>query len=104
MELKLDAKTLVIGIALGIVATVVIGAGDMSEDNADFGIAIPSGAAEGAALVKTVDDALYIINPRSGMAIRVLQAGIKSDYTDRRESRGRPFFLSSRESSKSSGN
>jgi hypothetical protein len=93
MELKLDAKTLVIGIALGIVATVVIGAG--SADKADFGIAIPSSTGEGAALVRTVDDGLFIVNPKTGMAMRVLQAKLKYDYTDRRDAGNKPFFLSS---------
>ncbi len=92
MELKLDVKTLVIGIAIGVAVTAVIGAG--SADKADFGIAIPSSVAEGSALVRTADDALYIVNPKSGMAVRVLQASIRSDPYDRRDNKGRPFSLS----------
>jgi len=95
MELKLDAKTLVIGIALGIVATAVIGASVGSADKADFGIAIPSSTGEGAALVRTADDGLYIVNPKTGMAVRVLQAKLKYDYTDRRDVSNKPFFLNS---------
>jgi hypothetical protein len=94
MELKLDVKTLVIGIALGIIVTAVIGAGYGSADKADFGIAIPLGTGEGAALVRTADDGLYIVNSKSGMAIRVLQAGINAEPSDRRNTRGKPFSLS----------
>jgi hypothetical protein len=92
MELKLDVKTLVIGIAIGVIVTSVIGAG--SADEADFGIAIPSSTSEGSALVRTADNALYIVNSRSGMAVRVLQANISADPYDRRNSKGRPFSLS----------
>ncbi len=93
MELKLDVKTLVIGIAIGVVVTVVIGAG--SADKADFGIAMPSNTGEGAVLVRTSNDALYIVNSKNGMAVRVLQASINSEPSDRRNIRGRPFSLSS---------
>jgi hypothetical protein len=96
MELKLDVKTLVIGIALGIIITAVIGAGVGSADKTDFGIAIPSsGANEGSALVRTADDGLYIVNPKSGMAVRVLQASINAEPSDRRNTKGKPFSLSS---------
>ena len=93
MELKLDVKTLVLGIAIGVIATAVIGAG--SADKADFGIAIPSTVpGESAAIVRTADDGLYVVNVRSGMAVRVLQAAIRDEPYDRREPRGKPFFLS----------
>jgi hypothetical protein len=95
MELKLDVKTLVIGIALGIIVTAVIGAGYGSADKADFGIAIPSSQGEGSALVRTADDGLYIVNPKNGMAIRVLQASINAEPTDRRNTKCKPFSLSS---------
>jgi hypothetical protein len=97
MELKLDVKTLVIGIALGIIITAVIGAGVGSADKADFGIAIPSATGEGSALVRTADDGLYVVNPKSGMAVRVLQAVIRAETSDRRDIKGRPFFLSGQE-------
>jgi hypothetical protein len=94
MELKLDVKTLVIGIAIGAIVTAVIGAG--SADKADFGIAVPGGGnIEGSAVVRTADDALYVVNTKSGMAVRVLQAAIRAEPADRRDSKGRPFFLSS---------
>jgi hypothetical protein len=93
MELKLDVKTLVIGIAIGVIATAVIGAG--SADKTDFGIAIALGTGEGAALVRTLDDGLYIVNSKSGMATRVLQASINAEPSDRRNTKGKPFSLSS---------
>jgi hypothetical protein len=92
MELKLDVKTLVIGIAIGVIVTAVIGANGAGE--ADFGIAIPSSTGEGSALVRTADDSLYIINAKSGMAVRVLQAILRAEPMDRRDAKGRPFFLS----------
>jgi hypothetical protein len=100
MELKLDVKTLVIGIAIGVIVTAVIGAG--SADKADFGIAIPSSTGEGSALVRTADDGLYIVNSKSGMAIRVLHAILKADASERRDTKGRPFFLSGPESQRTS--
>lgn len=93
MELKVDVKTLVIGIAIGVIVTAVIGAGGGSADKADFGIAIPSATSEGSALVRTSDDALYIVNSKSGMAVRVLQANARTEPYDRRDINGKPFFL-----------
>lgn len=94
MELKLDVKTLVIGIAIGVIATAVIGAG--SADETDFGIALPAytGTGDSSALVKTADDGLYIVNAKTGMAVRVLLASVKSDPYDRRDPRSKPFYLS----------
>jgi len=92
MELKLDVKTLVIGIVIGVIVTAVIGAG--SADKADFGIAIPSATGEGSALVRTADDGLYVVNIKSGMAVRVLQASVRAEPTDRREARSKLFSLS----------
>jgi hypothetical protein len=94
MELKLDVKTLVIGIAIGVVVTAVIGAGYESAGKADFGIAIPSYTGEGSALVRTADDGLYLVNPKSGMAVRVLQASINAEPSDRRNTKGKLFSLS----------
>jgi hypothetical protein len=100
MELKLDIKTLVIGITIGVIITAVIGAG--SADKADFGIAIPSNVGEGLALVRTVDDGLYVIYPKSGMAVRVLQAVTRAEPYDRRDIKAKPFFLSSPEPQRTS--
>jgi len=90
MELKLDVKTLVIGIVLGVIITAVIGAG--SADKADFGIAIGD---KGSALVRTSNGGLYVVSSKNGMAIRVLHASIKTDPDDRRSAGGKPFFLGS---------
>jgi len=90
MELKLDVKTLVIGIALGIIITAVIGAGNA--DKADFGIAVED---KGTAVVRTSNGSLYIVNSKNGMATRVLHAGIKDNPDDRRDSKGSPFSLGS---------
>jgi hypothetical protein len=92
MELKLDVKTLVIGIAIGVIITAAIGAG--SADKADFGIAIPSGTNEGTALVRTDNNALYIVNSKSGMAVRVLYGDLRANPYDRRDAKGKPFSLS----------
>jgi hypothetical protein len=91
MELKLDVKTLVIGIAIGVIITAAIGAG--SADKADFGIAIPS-TTEGSALVRTDNDALYVVNSKNGMAVRVLYGDLRTDPYDRRDAKGKPFSLS----------
>lgn len=93
MVLKLDVKTLVIGIAIGVVVTAVIGAGGGSADKADFGIVIPSASGEGSALVRTADDGLYIINAKSGMAVRVLQAAMRAQPYDLRDAGSRLFYL-----------
>jgi hypothetical protein len=88
MELKLDVKTLVVGIVLGVIITAVIGAG--SADKTDFGIAL---ADKGAALVSTSNGSVYIVNASNGMATRVLHASIKDNPDDRRSSKGSPFSL-----------
>jgi hypothetical protein len=94
MELKFDVKTLVIGIAIGVAVTAVIGAGYGGGDKADFGIAVPSYTGEGSALIRTADDALYVVSVKSGMAVRVLQAPtIRAEPYDRRDAKGRPFSL-----------
>lgn len=88
MELKLDVKTLVIGIVLGVIITAVIGAG--SADKTDFGISVED---KGSALVRTSNGSLYIVNAKNGMATRVLHASIKADPDDHREPKGNPFSL-----------
>ena len=59
MQLKLDIKTLIIGIVLGFVIAIAIGAGGTAEE-ADFGVAIQP---RGTVLVKANDGSLYIIDP-----------------------------------------
>jgi len=99
MQLKLDVKTLIIGLTLGIAITVAIGAGTSRAGTARFGIALET---KGSALVKTQDGSLYIVNPQNAMAIRVLQANRASvEFADRREPKSKPFNLSSSGLSKS---
>lgn len=89
MQLRLDVKTLIVGIVLGVIITAAIGAGVGSADAARFGIAIEP---EGAALVQTSGGALYIVNPGNAMAVRVLEAtSLKTEPEDNRNSKGRPF-------------
>jgi len=59
MEIKIDVKTLVVGIVLGIVLTVSLGAVGGSADKADFGIAIPN---QGFAFVQTTDGSFYVVD------------------------------------------
>lgn len=92
MQLKLDVKTLVMGITLGIVITVTIGAGAGSADADRFGIAVEG---QGYALVKTSDGSLYIVNPKEAMAAQVLAFNdLASDPDDNRStSKGAIFRL-----------
>jgi hypothetical protein len=102
MKLKLDVKALVIGIALGVVLAAVMGGTDRrarpettlvgSADVSRFGMAI---VAEGYGLVRTDEGTLYVVNPREGMAVRVLAARTTGvDPEDKRDPRGRSFNLS----------
>lgn len=80
MQLKLDVKTLVIGIVLGIAIAAAIGASVGSADNADFGLAIQN---KGVALVRASDGSLYIIQPPNNEAESVVFKGGRN--------KGRPF-------------
>jgi hypothetical protein len=91
MELKLDVKTLVVGLALGVIITAAIGAVG-SADKTDFGVALPF---KGSAIVKTNDGSLFVVNSENGMATRVMQAkSLRTDPDDNRSQSGRPFNLS----------
>jgi len=91
MELKLDIKTLVVGIALGVIITAVLGAVG-SADKADFGVAIEN---KGSALVKTQDGNFYIVNAENGVATRVLEArSLSADPDDQRPTKSNPFNIS----------
>ena len=68
MELKLDVKTLIIGITLGIMITAALGVNGGSADKADFGIAIQN---QGFALVRTSDGAFYIVDAARATAERI---------------------------------
>ena len=96
MQLKLDVKTLIVGIVLGVIITAAIGAGG-SADSAAFGIAIES---DGSALVKAHDDSLYIVDSKNGMATRVLYANINANPGDRRNAKGNFFSLAGLSQSK----
>jgi len=80
MELKLDVKTLVVGIALGVILAATLGASG-SADETDFGIAVPRG---GFAVVKTGNGAFYLIDVEKGGAVRIADEtrGSKSKYFD----------------------
>ena len=69
MELKLDVKTLVVGIVLGVIITAALGLNGGSADKADFGIAIPN---QGFALVRTVDGSFYIVEAERSIAEAVV--------------------------------
>ena len=87
MQLKLDVKTLVIGILLGAAIAAAIGADIGSADAARFGIALEK---DGSALVQTSDGSFLIVNPNSGMAVRVLEATtLKTGPDDSRNEKGR---------------
>jgi hypothetical protein len=89
MQLRLDVKTLVVGILLGAGLAVAIGAGVGSADAARFGIAVEP---EGAAIVQTSNGGFYIVSPENAMAVRVLEAtSLKAEPEDNRNSKGRPF-------------
>jgi len=89
MQIQLDTKTLITGIAMGAIITIAIGAGVGSADADRFGIAIPE---KGTALVRTDDGGFYIVTAATGMASRVLQyRDLSADSTDPRTSKGVPF-------------
>ena len=91
MQLKLDVKTLVVGILLGAAIAVAIGADIGSADAARFGIAI---TADGSALVQASDGSFFIVKPDNAMAVRVLEAtSLKAEPEDSRDAKGRPFGL-----------
>ncbi|MHC4571863.1 MAG: hypothetical protein ACYS0C_07290 [Planctomycetota bacterium] len=91
MELKLDVKTLVIGIVLGVIITAALGAVG-SADKTDFGLAV---AFRGSAIVRADDGSLYVVNSENGMATRVMQRrNLSSDPDDSRTAKGRIFNLS----------
>ena len=58
--MNIDVKTLIIGVLLGVVLTMVIGATAGSAGKADFGIAIED---NGSAIVRSDDGTIYVIDP-----------------------------------------
>ena len=84
MQFKLDVKTLVVGIVLGIVLTAGLGAVGGSADKTDFGIAIPN---QGFALVQTADGSFYVVDAEKSTAERVIDRS--------RGSKGNAFTINS---------
>ena len=93
MELRVDVKTLVAGIVLGVIITAALGAVG-SADKTDFGIALPF---KGLAIVRTENGSLFVVNSENGMAVRVLEArNMRTDPDDNRTRDSRFFNLSGR--------
>jgi hypothetical protein len=87
MELKLHPKTLVIGIALGVIISFAIG----SVSNVYYPPQVVPIKAGGTALVKTQNGIFYIVSPSTAMAPQVLEADIKSGSDDVRRPDNPPF-------------
>ncbi len=105
MELRLDTKTLAIGILTGVIITIALGVDgardsetgrlvDTSKfaataDKTDYGLSINS---NGMVMVRTNNGDFFIVNPESGMAVRVLHTRrISEDAEVKRDGRGRQF-------------
>ncbi len=69
MELKLDVKTLIIGIVAGVIITAALGLNGGSADKADFGIAIEN---QGFSLVRTADGSFYVVDAERSIAEAVV--------------------------------
>jgi len=109
MEIRLEAKTLAIGVLLGAVLTIVLGA-DAVRDRVTGRLINTSGLVEnaertdyaltigqnGLALVRAQNGDFFIVNPTTGMATRVLHARRLSDDATRnnRDYRGKQFNYS----------
>ncbi len=112
MEIRLEGKTLAVGILLGVIITIALGAdvgpqpqrpisrlidtsGGISAtaDKTDYGLSMNGGA---MALVRTQNGDFFIVSPVTGMATRVLHARRVSDDPTRsnRDYRGKQFNYS----------
>lgn len=80
MELKLDVKTLIIGILLGVIVTAALGVVGGSADKADFGIAVQT---RGFALVRTTEGLLYSVDLEKA----------KAELIENTDNRNRPLNL-----------
>jgi hypothetical protein len=80
MELKLDVKTLIIGILLGVIVTAALGVVGGSADKADFGIAVQN---KGLVLVRAADGTLYSIDLQKSAA----------ELVENKDNRNRPLNL-----------
>ena len=105
MEIRLEGKTLAIGILVGVIITISLGVDGVRDratgrlvdtsaisDNSyrtDYSMAV---GPDGMAFVRVQNGDFFVVNPKSGMAVRVLRARRLSDNpTDKRESRGKQF-------------
>ncbi len=107
MEIRLEGKTLAIGLLLGAAITIALGVDGTrptprlvdtsvtsgTADRTDYSLSINSGA---MALVRVVNGDFFIVNPTTGMATRVLHSRRLSDDPTRsnRDYRGRQFNYS----------
>lgn len=80
MELKLDVKTLIVGILLGVIFTAALGVVGGSADKADFGVAIQK---NGYALIRTSNGFLYLIDVEKAQA----------ELVENKDNRNRPLNL-----------
>jgi hypothetical protein len=109
MEIRLEAKTLAIGVILGAVITILLGA-DVPRDRATGRLVTPSTLVENAertdyaltvtqsgfALVRVQNGDFFIVNPTTGVATRVLHARRVNDDPTRsnRDYRAKQFNYS----------
>jgi hypothetical protein len=109
MEIRLEAKTLAIGVLLGAVITILLGANTVrdrvtgrlvdtstlveSAERTDYALTIGQ---SGWALVRTQNGDFFIVNPTTAMATRVLHARRLTDDPTRnnRDYRGKQFNYS----------
>jgi hypothetical protein len=80
MELKLDVKTLITGIALGVIVMAALGQVSGGADKADFGIAVST---RGLALVRSLDGTLYAVDLEKASARTI----------ENKDNRNRPLNL-----------
>jgi hypothetical protein len=109
MEIRLEAKTLAIGVLLGAVITIALGA-DAVRDRATGRLVNTSALVEnaertdyalsigqnGLVLVRVQNGDFFVVNPNTGMATRVLHARRLTDDPTRnnRDYRGKQFNYS----------
>ena len=80
MELKLDVKTLIVGILLGVIFTAALGVVGGSADKADFGVAVQK---NGFALIRTSNGFLYLVDVEKAQA----------ELVENKDNRNRPLNL-----------
>ena len=91
MQLKLDVKTLVIGILMGIIIAIAAGANSVGAADADrFGIALEKEGGYG--LIRDEVGDFFIVNPLTAMATRVMvHRRLNYDPAKSRDDDGRIF-------------